>query len=93
MRVKSQLDQYTTLTSFNKVRMQQEKENKNNKAMQKVMIVREEVEKKIEMVKEHIIEVSKSNSSIGACAKDKRELIEMIDKLTKEITHLKEDHR
>ena len=43
MRVKSQFEQYTTLVSFNKVRMEQEEINKQTKMMEKIMVIKSEL--------------------------------------------------
>ena len=93
MRIKSQFEQYTTLVSFNKVRMEQEEINKQTKMMEKIMVIKSELQAEIDKVKEHILEVNKVNSSKSDCAKDKKDLLDIIDKLQHENQSLREDHR
>ena len=49
--------------------------------MEKVMVLRKDIEAEIAKVKDYIIEVNSVNSTKGECAKDKRDTIEIIDKL------------
>ena len=93
MRIKSQFEQYTTLVSFNKVRMEQEEINKQTKMMEKIMVIKSELQSEIDKVKEHIKEVNKINSSKSDCAKDKKDLMDIIDKFQHENQSLREDHR
>ena len=93
LRVKSQFEQYTTLVSFNKVRMEQEEINKQTKVMEKMMVIRQELEAEIAKLKDHINEVNQVNATKSECAKDKKDTLEIIDKLQHEFQTLKEDHR
>ena len=93
MRVKAQFEQYTTLLSFNKVRMEQEEINKQNKAMQLMMVIKSELQAEMQKVKDYVADLNKAFSTKSDCTKDKKDVTEMIDKLQHEVHKLEGDHR
>ena len=71
------------------MRIEQEEINKQTKYMEKLMVIKSEMEKEVLKLKEHVREVNQVNSTKSECAKDKKDLIEIIDKLQNEFKTLK----
>ena len=49
--------------------------------MQKMMVIRQELEAEDANLKDHFDEVNKFNATKSECAKDKKDMLEIIDKL------------
>lgn len=49
--------------------------------MEKMMVIRQELEAEIAKLKDHINEVNQVNATKSECAKDKKDTLEIIDKL------------
>lgn len=93
LRIKSQFEQYTTLVSFNKVRMEQDEINKQTKVMEKLMVIRSDMQREQTKMKEFVREENKVFSLKSSCTKDKKEVNELIDKLRHDVEALKAELR
>lgn len=92
-RVFNKLEAYTTLEAFNKSKIQQELENENVQAKTRSLVLKTELETEVDKMKDHVAEVNRFNASKRDCAKDKKELLEKIDNLHRDLLVLTEDHK
>ena len=92
-KILNRLESYTTLESFNKSRISQEKNNENFLTRIESMATIVRLEKEMEHMKDYVGEENKQNSQKRDCAKDKREVEKMFEKLQKELLDLRDDHR
>ena len=89
----NKLESYTTLESFNKTRINQEKQNHEMQNSLVNLVAKPLLAREVESMKEYVGEVNKSNSQKRDCLKDKKELEKHIEKLQKELLDLRDDHR
>lgn len=77
----NKLEAYTTLESFNKMRINGEREYLDVCTKMAILVPTTQLEKEIENLKEFFAEKSKNNSQKRDCLKDKRDSIAMVEKL------------
>lgn len=92
-KILNRLESYTSLESFNKSRISQEKHNTDAKLKMDLLASKTNLAYEVELMKEFVSESIKSNSQKRDCAKDKREFQAAIEKLSKELLDLRDEHR
>lgn len=85
------LESYTTLESFNKHRLQYEREISGFRNKFDQVPHREDLQKISESVRTYCQELNKSNSKRGNCAKDKSDLMKEIEKLSFDLQRTREE--
>ena len=89
----NKLEAYTTLESFNKMRIGNERENYNLCEKIKDLVPKIQLVKDLDSLRDYIGEGNKTNAQKRDCLKDKKETISMVEKLQKEFLDLRDDHR
>ena len=90
----NRLEAYTTLDAFHKVRLKHELENENLQAKTRQLVQTKRLDTELETMREHIAEVTKESAFNikNDFAKEKRELLQKIDGLHRDLILLQEEN-
>ena len=73
VRILNKLESYTTLESFNKMRIAQEKDVQDLFSQMRDLVTKPTLSRELESMKEFVAELNKNNSQKRDCLKDKKE--------------------
>ena len=93
LKLLNKFESYTTLDSFNKMRIAQEREHQDFKIRISGLVERGQLTQCVNDLKDYVRDCNKQNSLKRDCVKDRKDLQTLAEKIQKDMMELRDDHR